>query len=86
MEQGINEPRCHLYKLRQLGLEQIVVMLILSTREFEILFNLEQILFVTERLFFLFTQLVQGVVVSVKVDELVISFHTSLADFLADFL
>lgn len=85
MEQGIDKPRCHTDKLGQFRLEQIVVMLILSTRKLEILFDLEQVLFITQRLLLLFPQLVQGVVVSVKVDQFVISLDAGLADLFADF-
>ena len=47
-----------------------VVMVVLLSGRFEILLDLEEVLLVAERLFVLALELVVGIVVSVKVDEL----------------
>ena len=48
--------------------------------------HLEQVLLITQTLLFLLSQLVQRIVVPIKVDELVIAFRRSLSDPLANLI
>lgn len=103
MEERVDEVGGHFKESWQLGLQELVVLLVLAGSELEILLNLgrsssaslserrpgqlthlEQVFLVRERLLLLLPQLVQAVIMSVKVDQLVVSLDTSLPDLLAD--
>jgi hypothetical protein len=100
VEKRVDEPCSHGKESWKLGLEQVVVVLVFVGRNLKVLLNLEQVLLVTQRLFLLLAELVERIVVAVKVNELaksasviwmhstdlVIALDSRLADLFADLL
>lgn len=84
VEQRVDEASGHLEERGKLRLEKVVVVLVLSRRKLEVLLHLEQVLLVAQALLFLGSELVEAVVVSVIVDQLVVALCASLANPLAD--
>lgn len=84
MEEGVDKLSRHSQELGKLGLQEVVVVLVLASSQLKVLLDLEQVLLVLERLLLLVSQLVEAVVVTVVVDELVVALCASLSNLLAD--
>lgn len=84
MEERVHEASGHLKERWKLGLQEVVVVLVLARRKFKVLLHLEQVFLVAETLFLLLAELVQAVVVTVIVDELVVALYARFTNLLAN--
>jgi hypothetical protein len=100
VEERVDEASCKSEECGKLRFEHVIVMLILPGCEIEILLDLifiriskqskipqtdlERVLLITQALLLLLSELVQTVVVTVVIHELVVPLHTGLPDLLAD--